>query len=391
MTGRSFDLWVAGDAHVGTDLAHGRESLAEALRQSEGAVTGFPAFSWDLLLDVGDLSGDWAPPGDAEGEEVVRQYKVMTQHRREQVYHLAGNHDASTSGGPAENWFRRYADPLGEFPALSGVQRQRRPYAIEGTWERYRFDVGNVRFLVMSDRNDGPRPRGRGSFGGNPGGAVTAETFDWWVDQVESNRDKILITAHHYVLKETTVASGPWEGFRDKDRYGRRTPLYHGYFPDGAPMGAGYLYWVDGNPDAEAFERYLADHPGCVDLWLAGHSHVPAGHVRNGRSHIERKWGVTFVNCAALTRHHATAGMEYFPAMSRVFGFQEGRSSVKVRCYLHTQDLGPGGWHEPEERWITLSHPFRPDGGPPEVRPSDHHQGPRRPADAGHATTDKED
>ena len=354
-----FTLWVAGDAHVGTDLGHGRESLAEALRQSEGGVPGYPEIGWDLMLDVGDLSGDWAPPGVDEGEEVVRQYGALTKHRREQIYNLAGNHDASGPDEPTQEWFLRYADPLGEHPEVSGVHADRRPYAIEGTWERYRFRVGNALFLVMSDRNDGGPPVGRGAFGGYPAGAVTGETFDWWVDQVESNQDNIIVTAHHHMLKETTIGSGEWEGFRAPDRYGFRRPLYHGYFKDEAPMGAGYLYWVDGNPNAMSFERYLEQHPQAIDLWLGGHTHAPVTQRHAGRSHIERVWGVSFVNCAALTRHHATAGMSVYPSCSRVFGFEEGRSSATVRTYLHTNDLAPGGWYG-EPVYLPLRHPFEP-------------------------------
>lgn len=374
-------VWVAGDAHIGTDLRHGRASLAEALQQSEGLVPGYPAIDWDIMIDVGDLSGDWAPPGQQEADELRRQYSVLTTHHRSQIYNIAGNHDASGPGAEQQGWFRRNADPTGEFAEHSGVDPARRPFAIDGTWERYSFRVGNITFLCLSDRNDGERPVGRGEFGGNPGGSVTGETFDWWVDQVETHQDDIVVTAAHYVLKETTVGSGPWEGFRAPDRYGRRTPLYHGWFPDGAPMGAGYLYWVDGNPDAQAFERYLAQHPGTVDLWLGGHTHAPVGQRLNGRGHVERAWGTTFVNCAALTRHHATAGMEFFPPASRVFRFSAGRAGVELRCYLHTDDLAAGGWHDPELRHTALRHPYRPDGGAPEVRPAAHHHGPPRPGD----------
>ena len=97
---------------------------------------------------------------------------------------------------------------------------------MEGTWERYSFQVGNILFLAMGDRNDGGPPVGRGERGGYPAGAVTRETFEWWREQVEQNQDKIIVTAHHHMLKETTVASGPWEGVDGG---------YHGRFEDGAP------------------------------------------------------------------------------------------------------------------------------------------------------------
>ena len=102
---------------------------------------------------------------------------------------------------------------------------------------------------------------------------VSGETFAWWQQMVEANPDAIILSVHHYVLKDTTVASGKWEGMR-KDEQGNWHPHYHGYFPQGTPQGASYLYWVDSVPDAQAFERYLAAHPGAVQLWFGGHTHT---------------------------------------------------------------------------------------------------------------------
>mgnify|MGYP001570229090 CR=1 FL=1 len=49
---RPFRLWAMGDAHVGTDLPRKRESLAEAIRQSEqGGKDGAPPFDWDIALN----------------------------------------------------------------------------------------------------------------------------------------------------------------------------------------------------------------------------------------------------------------------------------------------------------------------------------------------------
>ena len=351
-----FTVWVASCSHVGTDLRHGRRSLACAIQQSEGDDPDAPAFPWDIMLDLGDLSGAVAGPDAEEGQEVRDQYAEARHHRREQVYNIAGNHDASLPEEETQWWFRRYGDPTGQFTAYSGVDPTRRPFPVDGTWERYSIRVGNILFLMMSDRNDGGPPVGRGARGGYPAGAVTGDTFDWWVSLVEANPDLIIVTAHHHMLKETTVGSGPWEGFRQRDRYGAYRSHYHGYFRDGGPMGAGYLYWVDGNPDAGAFERYLQEHPGAIDLWLGGHTHTNPDDVVNGRSHIERRWGVTFANCAALTRHHAPTTT--LP-MSRVVTFRGGRRSALVACYLHSDDHAPCGWYPPAERTVPLRHAFQ--------------------------------
>ncbi len=353
-------LWAAGDAHVGTDIRKGRRSLAEALQTSEqGGSEGGPAFAWDLMLDVGDLSGGQLPPGDEEGQLVVEQYGVLQQHRREQIYNLVGNHDASGPDEPCQWWFRKWVDPLGENPQHSGVHCDRRPYPVEGTWERYKIEVGNIVILMMGDRNDGGPPVGRGVKGGYPAGAVTGETFDWWVQQVEAHQDRIIISVHHHMLKETTCGSGEWEGFvPTRDRYGQRTAHYHGYFPDGGPMGSGYLYWVDGHPDAQAFERYLAEHPGAIDLWLGGHTHTHPDDVLNGRTLIENKWGITFVNCAALTAYHGRLSIP----QSRLLTFEPGAAHVQIDCYQHTSHYAPQGWYAPAARQAALRHPYRPQG-----------------------------
>lgn len=372
----TFHLWVFSDAHVATDSAVAAairngmeflppagypESLATALRQSEhGGELGGPSFRWDIALDLGDNAGLWDLPDDGQGREVVRQFGVLEHHRREQIYPVAGNHDASPGaapssvGKPANWWFRKWVDPIGEFTETSGVDAERRPYRVEGTWERYAFRVGNLRFLMMSDRNDLPYPVGRQEFGGgSPAGAVTGETFDWWRRQVEEAQDEIVITAHHHMLRETTVASGDFEGLSrypdGRYRHGR----YHGV--DGAPEGASYLYFVDDVPKAQQFEHYLEAHPGAVDLWLGGHTHTHPQDVVNGRSHVERRWGTNFVNCAQLSKYHSFVTC---PPMSRHFTFTSGSPLVRVRCYLHDDSFAAQGWYAPAERVLEFGKPF---------------------------------
>ena len=198
----------------------------------------------------------------------MRQFGAARKHRREHFYNLVGNHDANIPGEPCQWWFRKWVDPTGENTEFSGVDPARRPYPIEGTWERYSFRVGNLLFLMMGDRNDGGPPVGRGEKGGYPAGAVTGETFRWWREMVEANRDCVIISAHHHMLKETTVASGPRKGSAR-----RRGPLGVSLTATSRWWrGASYRYFVDGKPDAQAFESYLAQNPGAVDLWLGGHT-----------------------------------------------------------------------------------------------------------------------
>lgn len=376
----TFHLWVFSDAHVATDRAVSAairngmgfippagypESLANALRQSEdGGALGGPAFPWDIALDLGDNAGLWDLPDDEQGKEVVRQFGVLKQHRREQIYAVAGNHDgspgaaASSQGKPANWWFRKWIDPVGEHPEASGVDPARRPYPVTGTWERYTFKVGNIRFLMMSDRNDLPYPVGRQeSGGGSPAGAVTGETWEWWTKNVEEARQagEIVVSAHHHMLRETTVASGDYEGVSQYPDGRYRHGRYHGV--DGVPEGASYLYFVDNEPKAQKFETYLAQNPGAVDLWLGGHTHTYPGDIVNGRSHVERKWGTNFVNCAQLSKYHSFVTC---PPMSRHFTFTAGSRLVRVRCYLHDDSYAPQGWYRPAERVLEFGTAFQP-------------------------------
>ncbi len=352
VTPKAFRVWVFADAHVGTDKKQGRDSLAEAIRQSESAT----GFKWDIALDLGDMSGEQGTPKDPEGEEIVRQFGALKQHRREDVYDLSGNHDRSGLDEPQAWWWRKWIDPTGEHTEFSRVDSAKRPFPIEGTWERYSFRVGNLLFLMMSDINEPTQKVGRGTLGGNPGGVVSGATFRWWKRMVSENRSSVIITAHHYVLKDTTVASGEWEGMQRAEN-GTWKPRYHGYFPQGTPQGASYLYWVDSKPDSGAFENVLATAPPSVDLWLGAHTHTSPDDTYGRKSHIERRWGTTFVNAAALTRYH-TAPENSVPR-SWLLTFTDGSGEVSAQCYLHGNEYAPQGWYAKVGRVIKLSKPFR--------------------------------
>ena len=365
-----FRIWVWGDAHVSTDSEYGRESLAESIRHSEdggnypmpGKPLSSPAFDWDIAIALGDFAGDFGTPTDEEGREIVRQFGVLKKHRREQIYSLAGNHDATTDKEtPRQWWFRKWIDPMGENTGFSGVDSSRRPFETYGTWERYSFRVGNLLILMMSDRNDLPPPVGRGKpdpdakVGGYPAGAVTTRTFDWWRQMVEANPDDIIIAAHHHMLKDTTTASGDWEGFT-KNPDGSWRPLYHGYNPRGAPIGSSYLYWLDDQPDAQVFEKFLARAPGSIDFWLGAHTHINPLRETGQKSYLEQKWGVTFINSAAISRFHNPL---IVPPSSRLITFTEGSDKAKVQFYLHSRDVYHPGWFDELETVVQLTKPFK--------------------------------
>jgi len=300
------------------------------------------------------MSGSQGVPKNEEGEEIVRQFGVLEKHPREAVYSVCGNHDRSGLDEPEAWWWRKWIDPLGEHSDFSGVDPGKRPYPIEGTWERYSFRVGNILFLMMSDINEPTQSVGRGELGGNPGGVVSDETFRWWKEKVEAEKGAIVISVHHYMLKNTTVASGEWEGMK-KDEYGNWRSGYHGYKKQGTPKGASYLYFVSSRPDARAFEQYLAEHQGAVSIWLGGHTHTHPDDTYGDKSHVEKKWGTDFINAACLTRYHVSSSVP----KSRVLTFREGSPDVQVRCYMHTDEFFQQGWYEGAERWLKLGCAFK--------------------------------
>ena len=360
---RQFRVWATSCSHVPADVLRGRESLADAIRQSEGFFNGAPAFAWDIMIDAGDLSAHQYPPGDRDGLELIRQYYAMRKHRREQVYNVPGNHDAPYYDQGAGSWFQKWGDPLGRNTRFSGVDPGRRPFPVQGSWERYKFQCGNLLFLMLADRNDVPRPVGRGhskerTKGGFPAGAVTRATFDWWKRQVLEHQDKIIVTMHHHALRDTTTASGRGEG----------NPRYHG--ASGGAEGSSYLYYLIENEDPQDF-RYIADahvfedfldryHDehgrGAIDLWVAGHTHVQGPDDDWGDKTItETRWGVHFLQVAALTRHHAGAN-----PMSRLLTFTDGESNMKADVYLHDRSYKkhPVGWYAAAAKELALRHAF---------------------------------
>jgi hypothetical protein len=343
----SLRVWACGCCHVHSDLAHGRRSLGEAIEQSEfGGAEGGPPFDWDLMVNLGDLSGTQAPPTDADGPPVVAQLQAGRRHRIEQIYCLPGNHDASGPHEETQWWFRKWIDPLGLSTPFSRVDPQRRPFPITGTWERYAFTAENVLFLMLGDRNDGGPPKGRGEHGGYPAGAITAETFDWWRSMVEANQDRIIVTCAHHMLRDTTTATGRWEGVNGN---------YHHRYEDAE--GASYLYWVGEDADSNAFHDYLAAHPAAIDLWLGSHTHAHPDDRFGRKEMVERRFGVTFVNVGAMTRFHGRRDRRWWPS-SRLLTFERGSGEVRLQCYLHTSHYAPQGWYRPAEHTIGLRHAF---------------------------------
>lgn len=361
-------IWATSDPHVERDIKEGRESIADPIRQSEGKS----GFDWDAMLILGDFAASKGLPDKSIADEVVRQLRSVEKHSINDIYVLAGNHDASWVDDPQPYWFERFLDPSGGHS--SPFDASKRPFPVTGNWERYKFEIGNVLFLMLSDFNAAPRPVGWGyrDEGGvfyQAEGAVTRETFEWWKREVLENRDKIIVTAHHHMLRDTTTMSkrGGGEGLHCD--------------PCG-PMkgdGAGYLYYMVENPtpenfaftpDATDFIDFMTDfakehNEPAIDMWLGGHSHATEpDQVVDGQGLIEvAHGGVTFINVSGLTFWHG-GGVP----MSRLIEFTPESSEAIVRTYIHgTKQHRPRGngnvwdigFYPETSHSVKLRHPFR--------------------------------
>lgn len=346
-----FVIWATADSHIGTDAKNGRKSLERAIRQSEGGIEGYPCFKWDIMLHLGDIAGSQGAPDNAEGNLVKEQLHAAIETKREDIYNLMGNHDASALRQPNHWWFEKWVDPFGVKKAYSGVDSNKRKYKLNGNIDRYYIESGNILIIMLSDENQGPTPWGRANKqGGYPAGRIELETFNWWKNLVETNQDKIIITCAHHMLRNTTTASDYGEGIQ----YGM-----HGYRSDGAPQGSSYLYFVGDEANSNKFHDYFAAHPGAIDFWLGGHTHLNIEKTYGGKKMIEKHFGVTFINVSALTNHHNNSGANSTP-MSRILQFTEGSDTALVSLYLHDPVNGHKGISPLHEYRATLRKKARP-------------------------------
>lgn len=343
-------IWATGCWHVGQDDDNGRKCVEEAISDQR---ENFPHF--DVWLGLGDFFKSGPIVGgsinDAEGQEIVDQIATLDRDV-EWLYPLAGNHDSDPSdiSGNGYTGFEKWIDPLCENTASSGRSASRQPYPLASgaTTERYKFEIGNALFLMMSDVNYGSNPHGRGTSEteGWPAGKVNQATYDWWESEVDASpSDQIVITCAHHMLRLTTVATGDSEGVN-------RSPPHHGNY--GYPTGASYLSYVGSTEGATDFQDHLTANNKATDIWLGAHTHADPDDSYNGRTMIETAYGGTvFCNCSSLSKYKVP---DHAIAMSRLL-FING-DQLTIRCFLHTNDHAPRGWYGAADRTFTLDTPF---------------------------------
>lgn len=364
----AFDVWLAADPHVCNNAVAGtaQEPYCDRLKGirslERGILQSRALHGWDIGLVLGDFGMEIS---HAEGLMVATQFSVLGADR-EKAYTLAGNHDADTDMA----WFRTWVDPLGENTASSGVTVGDYPYPPNGTWERYYFDVGNIRFLMLSDRNDLEQPRGKGpapTIAGWPTGTMTNQQFQWLKDRIAENEalaePKILIIAAHHMVENTTAGSTKWGGMANfraplpnfKDQAGALVQLHGSNGGSSGNVhnstaGAGFMYFIGTSYGGNSLPDLLSSCGSCA-LWLGGHTHpVNATFEMNGMGLVAEAYGMTHANVAALTSY-----WNGFQSMSRILTLTPGSQFATLKYVIHDAS---GGYMHARTDTIDLKRPF---------------------------------
>jgi hypothetical protein len=367
----TFKLWATSDAHVvreasgeGFDPARvPRESLRSAIEQVEGK----DGFDYDIAFHLGDML-DY----DYETLENFQLYREQLAHSKKDPhywYHLGGNNDENSvlnDGVAIDNeYYRKVIDPAGEFTETSGIDNQRRPFPVDGTYERYSFDVGNMRFLFLSDRNDLPAPYGRGEGGFYVDGAITLESFRWLVRQIVTWPERILVVACHHPLKETTIATcidDSWKG-----RYMTPYKPEKALNPTQRMQGVLHQIYPIAEFDTPLFHYLMSQNEGAVDMWLSGHIHHRVDETFGGRGKYARAYGGHHLNIGNLCRFRHFANI--ISAQSNLFSWQQGSNVVESRVFVHDHPSIPAGFYAPEDRSLKLKTAFSDTATQPTVTP----------------------
>jgi len=174
-------------------------------------------------------------------------------------YQIAGNHDVRS--GPI---FYKY------FPQA----------------QYYAVNYGNLLFLFLSDQSTASRTD------------ISNETFLWWKDMVEHNREKIIITVSHAQLRKSALL--------------------------GSIVPSRVIH------NSERFEKVLQKEK--VALWVSGHSHLP--QAISGPATANKDLGGTFfINVGSID------DVSLLDSESRFFYFHDGSDVVWIRSRNHTKRL----------------------------------------------------
>jgi len=244
---RQFTLWMLSDIQPKTTLERNVfESAVADVNKNIGHI--------DMGIMPGDLLKSGSNDADFNWFKETRDRAMVTD-----WYQIAGNHDARSG-----SIFYKY------FP-------QPQYYAVE---------FGNLLFLFLSDQSVASRTD------------ISDDTYLWWKDMVENNREKIIITVTHAQLKRSGLL--------------------------GSSLPSRVIH------NSKRFEKVLQQEK--VALWVSGHSHLP--QRLSGTVTVQKNLGGTcFVNVASISDEL------FLDSESRFFYFQDGSDVVWMRSRNHSKRL----------------------------------------------------
>jgi predicted phosphodiesterase len=268
---RQFLIWMLSDIQPKTTLDRNVFEAAVAdVNENIGSV--------DMGIMAGDLLKSRSHDDDFNWLIQTRNKANVTN-----WYQIAGNHDVRS--GPI---FYKY------FPQA----------------KYYALTYGNLLFLFLSDQSMASRTD------------ISDDTFLWWKDMVESNREKIIITVSHAQLKNSGLT--------------------------GSIVPSRVIH------NSKRFETVLKQEK--VALWVSGHSHLP--QVISGPSTANKNLGGTFfVNVGTID------DVSFLDSESRFFYFHDGSDVLWIRSRNHSKRLFNSGL----DLKIPLGKPFSLGSGKPQV------------------------
>lgn len=343
--GRQFVIGVTGCDHRGTDIVHGHDPLKRAVRDLENIGA-------DIIIHGGDHTRKGLPR-DSDGPSFYNSIRSgLKGGLIERIYPKPGNHERTAAAGFASlDYFRKWFDPLGEFPETSGVRNYLRPLKIQpgGRADLYRMQLGNVNLMQLGDVNRPETPL-RSDATGDPGGVVLPETYERWKQEVNDahDRDDLTFVFSHYGLKDTVTGTGEYEG--GKLVNGVYQGIYHAAGKDNGQTSS-YLAYV-GEQKGRPFIEWMEQNPGKCHLWMNHHNHIYSGLKIGNKGHFAFKEGCHFVNGGFVSKFHGGPGV-YANPKSRLIVLEDGSDEIRVRAYMHEAASAPG--------LMTYPKGFRPD------------------------------
>ena len=268
---RQFLVWMLSDIQPKTTLDRNVfEAAAADVNENIGSI--------DMGIMAGDLLKSRSHDDDFNWLIETRNKTNVTD-----WYQIAGNHDVRS--GPI---FYKY------FP-------QAQYYAVK---------YGNLLFLFLSDQSKASRTD------------ISDDTFLWWKDMVESNREKIIITVSHAQLKNSGLT--------------------------GSIVPSRVIH------NSKRFEKVLQQEK--VALWVSGHSHLP--QVISGPSTANKDLGGTFfVNVGSID------DVSLLDSESRFFYFHDGSEVVWIRSRNHSKHL----FNTDLDMKVPLGKPFSLSSGKAQI------------------------